>query len=188
MSPARSSNTGWSSERKLWTELEQLSNGLLWKKVIFEPDREHLLPDSDRGVYLICATPPIESLSVVSAYTILYAGRVKSSHRSLRDRFLEHIRRPSAKLKIFVDCYYPTLHFWYATEERQSRIDALEILLIETFRPPCNSIRAPGTRAFLARLGSGQIIGTTKKFDPHRSNPCESTRQSERKWETGSTI
>ena len=163
MSPPRSSNTGWSPERRLWNELEQLSTGLAWKKVVFEPERGHLLPDRDRGVYLICAAPPARSLSVVEAYTILYVGQVKGSHRSLRDRFLEHVRRPSAKLRVFLDCYYPTVHFWYATINNPSRIDTLEILLIETFRPPCNSIRAPGTHTFLANLGEGQIIGTTRK-------------------------
>lgn len=41
----------------------------------------------------------------------------------------------------------------------------------------------------------GEIVFTSgatesnllQNFDPHRSNPCESTRQSVRRWETGST-
>ena len=160
--PPRSSATGWSPNRRLWDELQNLGEGLSWRKVAFELSREHLLP-GDHGVYLICAAPPTKTIDIVKAYTILYAGRVTGSRRGLRDRFIDHIKNPSAKLKIFLDCYYPTVHFWFAAIKDLSRIDDLEILLIETFRPPCNSIRAPGTKALLARLGTGRTIGISSR-------------------------
>ena len=147
----------------MWNELEALGRDLSWRKVTLEPDRGHLLPNGKRGVYLIGASPPARSLNVINAYTVLYVGQVKSPRRSLRDRFLEHVRRPATKLKVFLDCYYPAVHFWYAVLNDASRIDTLETLLMETFRPPCNSIRAPGAQAFLARIGKGRAITTSKR-------------------------
>ena len=149
---------GWSPERNLWDELERLSRDLSWKKVEFDRNRAHLISMNERGVYLICAAPPVETIKTVNAYTVLYAGQVKSRNRSLRTRFLEHIRTPSPQLKLFLDCYYPAVHFWFAAVRDQSKIDALEALLVETFNPPCNRIRAPGTHVLLARLGAGRTI------------------------------
>lgn len=163
MSRSHSPASGWSPNRKLWDELGALSKDLSWKKVEFDRNRSHLVSNNDRGVYLICASPPIETISVINAYTILYAGQVKSRNRSLRTRFLEHIRNPNPQLKLFLDCYYPIIHFWFATVQDQSRIDELEVLLVETFNPPCNSISAPGTKALLARLGTGRTIRASSK-------------------------
>lgn len=112
MTFSHSSATGWSPDKNLWEKLGELGSELSWKKVTFELSRRHLLPEKKRGVYMIGAAPPIKSMGIVGAYTILYAGQVKSGRRGLRDRFLEHIKRPSAQLKIFIDCYYPTIHFW----------------------------------------------------------------------------
>ena len=166
MSRPHSSASGWSPDRKLWDELGTLSKDLSWKKVEFDRNRSHLVSNNDRGVYLICASPPIETISVINAYTILYAGQVKSRNRSLRMRFLEHIRTPSPQLKLFLDCYYPAVHFWFASVQDESKIDDLEVLLVEAFNPPCNKIRAPGTQILLARLGTGRTISTGRKRQP----------------------
>ena len=163
MSRRRPSTPGWSPERKLWDELERLSEDLSWKKVELDQKRAHLVSKNDRGVYLICASPPIKTISAINAYTILYAGQVKSYNRSLQNRFLEHIRYPSPQLKLFLNCYYPTVHFWFAVVQDQSKINELEALLIETFNPPCNDIKAPGTQILLARIGVGRIIGAGRK-------------------------
>ena len=159
---SRTNDTGWSPEKELWAELERLSADQSWTKVTLDRNRSHLVSDSDPGVYLIGAAPPPRILEKVRVYAILYAGQVKT--RNLRTRFLEHIRRPNPKLKLFLDCFYPNIHFWFTTASDPSRIDALESLLIQTFNPPCNSIKAPGTRVLLARLGSARIIGTKR---PH---------------------
>ena len=156
MSLARSSVTGWSPERQLWSALEFLCRDLAWKRVDLDRNRSHLVSERDRGVYLIAAPPPMRVIDVVSSYTILYAGQVRS--RNLRSRFLEHIKNPNPKLRLFMDCFYPTIHFWFAVTDDQSRIDALESLLIQTFNPPCNSISAPSTQILLARLGHGKKI------------------------------
>ena len=163
MSHPHSSVSGWSHERKLWDELNTLNRGLVWRKVEFDQNRSHLVSDNDRGVYLICASPPAETINVINAYTILYAGQVKSRNRSLRTRFLEHIRNPSLHLKLFLDCYYPAVHFWFAAVRDESKIDDLEVLLVEAFNPPCNRISAPGTQVLLARLGTGRTIRTSIK-------------------------
>lgn len=145
------------------TALEHLSKGLSWKKVDLDKNRAHLVSKNDQGVYLICASPPVKTINVISAYTILYAGQVKSHGRSLQDRFLEHIDNPNPQLKLFLNCYYPTIHFWFAVVQDQSKIDELEILLIEIFNPPCNSIKAPGTQVLLARLGAGRTIRASSR-------------------------
>ena len=168
MSSPRSSNTGWSPERSLWDELESLGRDLSWKKVALEQNRGHLLPDGQRGGYLIGASPPAPSLNAVNAYTILHAGQVKSPRRGLRGRLLEHVRRPTAKLEVFVECHYPMVHFWHAIMNNASRIGTLKILLMETFRPLCNSIRAPGTQASLADIGKGGTIATGRRPRPNQ--------------------
>ena len=149
---------GWSPEKRLWDELEEVGEGLSWKRIDFNLRQSDSLPKDDRGVYLICAAPPGNTISTINAYTILYAGQVKSDRRGLRSRFREHINNPSRNLQLFRGCYYHDIHFWFAATDDESQIAKLEILLIEAFNPPCNSIRAPGTRPMLARLGIGRAI------------------------------
>lgn len=154
---------GWSPERKLWDELGRLSTDLSWKRVAFDPNRASRISMNQRGVYLICASPPVEAIEAINAYTVLYTGQVKSLTHGLRARFLEHIRTPSPQLKLFLECYYPAVHFWFTAVDDRSKIDDLEALLRETFNPPCNAIRAPGTQVLLARLGIGRIVDRGSK-------------------------
>lgn len=165
MNPStRSLNTGWSPERRLWDELRNVGKELSRRKIELDPNQSHLLPESARGVYLICASPPKNAINALGAYAILYAGQVKSRCRSLRSRFLEHISHPKPKLRLFVDRNYPDVHSWFAVAHELSRIDALEILLVEIFNPPCNSISAPGTKITLARIGAGRSIGVSGRI------------------------
>ena len=164
---SRTRNTvGWSPEKELWKELVRVSGDLAWKRVNLDSSHSHRIPKQDTGVYLICAPPPSEAVKMLNAYTVLYAGQVKSQSRGLQTRFLEHIRTPTAKLRLFMDCYYPRLHFWFALVHDPSQIDSLESLLIETFNPPCNTIGAPGSSLLLARLGTPRLIGT-RVSTPH---------------------
>lgn len=165
MSRTRSS-TGWSPEKRLWSELVRVSGDLSWKRVVLDSSRSHRIPKEDTGVYLICSCPPFEALKSLTTYTVLYAGQVKSNKRGLRTRFLEHIRKPNAKLRLFLDCYYPAVHFWFALAYEPSHIDALESLLIATFNPPCNTIEAPGSSTLMARIGAPQSIGISGKRTP----------------------
>ena len=166
MSPSRFKSVGWSPEKKLWNELVSVSGDIQWKRVDLNSSRSHRIPKQDTGVYLICAHPPSEAVKGLNAYTVLYGGQVKSPNRGLRARFLEHIRRPSAKLRLYLDCYYPAVHFWFALLREPSEINALESLLIEVFNPPCNSIQAPGSSTLLARLGTPRPIGPGRAHDP----------------------
>ena len=164
MTPSmRTSAIGWSPEKELWDELEKVGGDLSWRRVDFDSNQSDQLPRNDRGVYLICAAPPGSTISIINAYTILYAGRVKSDRRGFRSRFREHLNNPSRNLQLFRSCYYHDIHFWFAATDDESQIDKLEILLIEAFNPPCNSIRAPGTRPMLARLGTGKAIRANNK-------------------------
>ena len=154
---------GWSPEKKLWNELVRIGASLSWKRVDLDSSRSHRIPEKDTGVYLICASAPSEAVKTLNACTVLYAGQVKSSRRGLRTRFLEHIKKPTARLKSFLDCYYPKVHFWFACVREPAEIDELEGLLIGVFNPPCNEIGAPGTSVLTARLGIPKPIGFRTK-------------------------
>ena len=149
---------GWSPSKELWEKVTFVGENLSWRRVDMDLNQLHRVPKDRPGVYLRAAPPPTEAMKVLNLYTVLYAGQVKSPHRGLRTRFREHIRQPSPKLKLFVDCYYPTLHFWFSVLQDSSKIDDMEVLLIEAFDPPCNSVKAPKTETILARLGIGKPI------------------------------
>lgn len=155
----RLKSNGWSSEPPIWQELAGLTQLLSWKRIPFDSSRSHRVPEHDTGVYLICVSPPFGTLKKLNAYTVLYAGQVKSHIRGFRTRFSEHLKRPNATLKMFLDCYYSHVDFWFAHVHDPSQIDSLEGLLIDTFNPPCNSIRAPGSLTLVARLGTARRIG-----------------------------
>lgn len=150
---------GWTPSRELWSELSTVAQGLIWRRVDMNLNRADGVPKEKTGVYLICAGPPGETFSQLSPYTVLYAGQVKSRSRGLRTRFREHIRHPQPKLRLYMACYQPRVDFWYAMASEPERIDALEILLIDIFNPPCNNISAPGAAALRARLGTARPIG-----------------------------
>ena len=167
MNPStRTSSIGWSSDRRVWDELEKVGKGLSWKKIDFDRKQSELLPGDGRGVYLICGKPPGNVIRIIEAYTILYAGQVKSAHRSLRTRFLEHLRKPNPKLRLFLECCYPNIDFWFTVTNDETQINEMEVLLQETFNPPCNSIRAPGTQPLLARLGPGRALRANNESKP----------------------
>ena len=157
---------GWSSEKLLWEALDNFGQGLSWKKILFAKNMSDLVPGNTQGVYLICATSPAKPTNQLSLYTVLYAGKVSSPHRSLRMRFIEHNKNPNSKLKKFMSCYYPNIHFWCAELDDTAQIDELESLLIQTFNPPCNSKAAPGTGVLLAHLGAAKPIGPITATQP----------------------
>lgn len=160
MRGATSGSTGWSPDPGLWAALSRKTGGIAWKRVDFSPSLTHRVPKQDAGVYLICARPPARALETIKTYTVLYAGQVKSRARGLRTRFLEHIQRPSPKLRLFLRCFNPELDFWYAVSSDELEIDTLETLLIDTFNPPCNNISAPRASAIRARVGVPRPIGS----------------------------
>ena len=133
---ARSETSGWSPDRVLWTTLERLGRNLSWRRVDLDPNRDHLVSASD-GVYLIAACPPSPAISELGLYTVLYAGQVNSIQsigRNLRVRFREHIKRPNPKLRLFINSYYPAVHFWFAVTHDRSLIDQMETLLVSCVR------------------------------------------------------
>ena len=158
MSRNQSMTAEWTLDRTLWSELLRVSSELSWRRVELYVKNSNRIPSDDTGVYLIGTCPPFHALKTLGAYTILYAGQVKSTSRGLRTRFLEHIREPSAKMKVYLNCFYPKVDFWYTLIEDPSRIDELEVLLVETLKPPCNMIAAPGSSALIARLGDTKPI------------------------------
>ena len=152
-------SNGWSSETAIWKELFELTQLLSWNRIPFDSSRLHRVPKDKTGVYLICVRPPFGVIEKLNAYTVIYAGQVRSHIRGFRTRFSEHLNQPNPTLKTFMDCYYSHVDFWFAHVHEPSLIDSLEGLLIEAFNPPCNSIRAPGSLTLIARLGTPRPIG-----------------------------
>lgn len=162
----RLAGIGWGADFDRWQKLAEIEvrESLKWKKVLFLENRKEKIPEHDAGIYLICAgpprvslfgKPPLGALAQLKPYNILYAGQTQ---RSLRARFLRHIKRPSPKLAVYLKCYN-SIHFWYTVIEEPETIDDMEKLLIDSLGPPCNSIHAPRAAAVEARLGITQKIG-----------------------------
>ena len=149
----------WSPNREFWAELRVVAQGLRWRRVNMNLNRVDGVPKDDTGVYLICVGPPQAFLRPLCPYTVIYAGQVKSRSRGLRTRFREHIQHPRPRLRLYMSCYQPEVDFWYAMTSDAARIDALEILLIDLFNPPCNNISAPGAATLRGCLGVATPIG-----------------------------
>lgn len=144
--------TGWTADAKLWQELRRITADCSWGRVAFDRNLAADVPETS-GVYLICAHPPYPTKLGRAAYAVLYAGKVRRLPRTLRTRFTEHCDRPTPALRPFLLCFHPNVHFWWSSVTDSEEVDRTETLLIESFNPPANMIRAPGTAGFLARLG-----------------------------------
>ena len=155
MSQSGFSTNGWSPDRALWCELVRVTNGLSWRNVDLDRSSRHRVPEHS-GVYAICAESPLEAQMNFNACTILYAGQSK---RCLRTRFLQHSQNPGRILQPFTSCFYPKVRFWFASVNDVSRIDEIEVLMIATFNPPCNSIQGPGASTIIAHIGTTKPIG-----------------------------
>lgn len=159
MCPPRLDFNGWSPDIKLWKALERTAENLIWGSCIaLDPNARHRIPIYS-GVYVISAEPPFKSKVAFKPSAVLYAGQSKTD---LRSRFITHCKDPSPSLKQFIQCFYPNVHFWYARIDEKSQIDKIEALLIETFNPPCNSIRAPGASTIIANIGTSIVLGQKK--------------------------
>lgn len=157
---------GWKADLSRWKELAKVGirENLKWKKVNFLENRKDSIPERDAGIYLICAgpprvslseEPPCEVLASLKLYNVLYAGKTT---RGLRARFLEHIKRPPRMLAEYRKCY-DSMHFCYAVIGEPEVIKEMEFLLIDSFGPPCNSIRSPGADVIEAHFGATETIG-----------------------------
>ena len=150
--------TGWTADAKLWQELHRIAANYSWARIAFDSNLAVNVPEAP-GVYLICAHPPYPTKLGRAAYTVLYAGKVQRPPRTLRARFLEHCKRPKPALRPFLLCFHPNVHFWWSSIADAEEVDQIETLLIESFNPPANMIRAPGTAVLLARLGQTRPVG-----------------------------
>ena len=150
----------WSTEKELWSELNKIGRDTTWSMVKFDENSSQIINQNTKGVYLICAYTRIvvvkqqEEEKILR--TVLYAGRSTSC---LRKRFLDHIKSPEPPLQAYLKSFHLKMEFYYTKVSDNFRISDLENLLIETFNPPCNSIRGPGTAQLLARLDPQRIIG-----------------------------
>lgn len=155
MNTQNSTPKSWSLEKELWSKLNQISGDTIWSKVKYDKNSIQHIPPKSKGVYLICADTPQDVLRDKGLNTVLYAGKTED----LKSRFLEHIREPK-QLKEYLDSLIQYTFFYYTKVGDVSRIRALEILLKQTYNPPCNLINPPGTSNFLkAGLGSPVEIG-----------------------------
>ena len=155
---ANSRPTGWAADAKLWQELHRLAAKYSWTRIAFDSNLAVNVPETP-GVYVICAHAPYPTKLGRTAYTVLYAGKVRRLPRTLRARFVEHCKRPNPALRPFLLCFHPKVHFWWSSIADSEEVDQIETLLVESFNPPANMIRAPGTGVLLARLGQTRPVG-----------------------------
>lgn len=155
MNPHNSTPRSWSLEKELWSKLNQISVDTKWSRVEFDKNSIQHIPPKSKGVYLICADTPQDVLREKGLKTVLYAGQSKD----LKSRFLEHTRNPK-QLKEYLESLIQYTFFYYTKVGDDSRICDLEILLRQTYDPPCNLINPPGTSYFLAHLGPSEEIGS----------------------------
>ena len=152
-----SHQNGWSCEKDLWSSVVRLCKSLQWRCVPFDPARRAIVPCDKGGIYAICASAPTEGLGF-RPDTVLYVGKVTSTKRGLRRRFLDHTETTDTQLKRFSECYYPDITFWFAVVPGVYQTGEIEDCLIRAFNPPCNKIAASGSAAIRARLHTGRAI------------------------------
>ena len=156
MNTQNSTSRSWSLEKELWSKLNQIGGDTTWSRVKYDKNSIQHIPPKSKGVYLICADTPQDVLREKGLNMVLYAGQSED----LKSRFLEHIRDPKQQLKEYLDSLIQYTFFYYTKVGDVSRICDLEILLKQTYNPPCNQINPPGTSNYLkAHLGLPEKIG-----------------------------
>ncbi|MCY4127828.1 MAG: GIY-YIG nuclease family protein [Gammaproteobacteria bacterium] len=133
---------GWQSDGELWKLISgDVLLGKSWRYVGFTELDAVAVPIGEAGVYMICASPVKHRFSLRShsdnvfanLLTPIYIGKTTN----LRDRFLNHCRNPSTRVRDAGVCYGESLVFWFHALPLE-RISQEEAVLIQCFGPPAN--------------------------------------------------
>ena len=130
-------NYGWTLDETAWQKLGLTVASLRWFCVPF--DNAHIMSVPEQsGVYLICASPPVETGEVCERlFNVIYAGRSKTS---IRNRFSKHCTAPDRDIAVALECYGYARNkfgFYYAVAPGD-RVVEIECRLIECYGPPAN--------------------------------------------------
>jgi hypothetical protein len=143
-------NLGWKLDNESWEALLQLALRLklTWQRCPLRADSRHLVPELP-GVYAIeipapfqlATTEHIRQKQVMPIRSPIYIGESSSN---IRNRFANHTG-PHAQDRILAArrlALPEGLQGWFiwSTIPNYSDAQALESLLIDCFRPPCNKI------------------------------------------------
>ena len=153
---------GWQIDPALWASIpKELSSSRSWQSVGFSEVEAEGVPYGESGIYMFCTSP----VGIKQAYrrkgslfslllTPIYVGRTTN----LRQRFIQHCRRPSETVGAARKCFGTSMHFWYHLRERGT-ITSDEAMLIACFGPPANRRR----EAVTGRPGARRRIGIPTK-------------------------
>lgn len=154
-------NHGWQSDAKLWAQVPgELRNSNSWRWVGFMENEAVLVPERMSGIYCVCTAPfgrrrqhesRVHNHDLFSIlFTPIYIGKTDN----LRRRFLEHCKKPSAKLDAARRCFGGSIQFWYHRLVA-ARLAAYEAILIQCFGPTAND----KPESIMGTLGDPVAIG-----------------------------
>jgi hypothetical protein len=115
-------------------------NGLVgpWNRVAFRQVQRRRVPE-EPGIYILGARAPGSCLPS-PLYNAVYVGQTTN----LRNRFLQHLRRPSTEVGHAAVCF-PEMDFWFVPSDHAS-LNRLEAMLIECLGPSANRRAGIGAR------------------------------------------
>lgn len=123
---------GWSLDRSPWYDLSRGVAHGHWRQVPFATLHQARVPEAS-GVYALCTAGVGASTGLFAdLYNAIYVGQA----RNLRQRFMQHCRRPSRELQRAILCFR-SLDFWFV-QVSPGHTDATEALLIECLGPSAN--------------------------------------------------
>ena len=137
---------GWCLDRAAWASATALDAGRQWSRRRFRLVDRSAIPDAS-GIYVLASGVAAEGL-LGQLYNALYVGQAKS----LRQRYLQHLARPSPDVRRAVHTF-GTLDYWW-TLCAEPDLDALEARLIHCLGPTAN--RQAG---ITARIGDPISLG-----------------------------
>jgi len=128
---------GWSKDKEDWKRLSKCvkNNNIKWRKEKYFKGSFIRIPDK-AGIYMLCSSPPKQTLDWKKLFTPLYIGRSKH----LRTRLNEHISKPQASILDVYDIT-TTLEVLYTTCN-ENNLAEVEDCLIRAFGPITNVINA----------------------------------------------
>ncbi len=124
-----------------WREL-QLPQELQWDTPIrFHRDNLDAVPNTKSGVYSFVVKPKIASHPACSC--MLYIGKTESPRQSLRKRLRQYFYYQQGKgrrhhITKMLRLWNGYLWVYYAPIEDRTKINEIELALIDAFLPPCN--------------------------------------------------
>lgn len=149
---------GWQYDSGLWALMpDDLCHSSDWCSVSFSENEAVLVPDGKSGIYCVCTSPVGRRRRRESRhdlFSILFSPIYIGKTDNLRRRFIEHCRKPSARLDAARRCFGGAMQFWFHRRDHD-RIGGDEAILIRCFGPPANDRR----ESIMGVVGAPVAIG-----------------------------